>query len=330
MRRRRAQSRLVSRSFAVFALSCCVNLCAVSVQAQDEARTSTDPAGYSALIDEALSEHAAGNFEEARTLFAKAHAIFPNARTLRGMGMMEFELRDYAASSSHLEQALASQIRALNGELRDSTTKLLARAQTFVGRIALTVEPAGARVLLDGAELSLEDGHPLVLNLGEHTLDVRAEGFTRETRTITVRGGEAQALRVALASLDGGSDSVGVADEGAAGERASTGPGALPWVLVGGGGALIVGGVVLLALARSDIDQVENPGDDARWEPDSADAYDAAPVKSGVGIALLGVGAAGAAVGLVWALGGSDERSARATSLRVAVAPQRIAVRGSF
>jgi hypothetical protein len=75
-----------------------------------------DPAGYAALIDEALAEHQALNFEEARTLFAKAHAIFPNARTLRGMGMMEFELRDYAAGAEQLEQALASQVRPLAGE----------------------------------------------------------------------------------------------------------------------------------------------------------------------------------------------------------------------
>lgn len=311
------------------ALGCLASF-AAGAHAQDDAgpRERTDPAGYSSLIDEALAEHQAGNFEEARTLFAKAHAIFPNARTLRGLGMMEFELRDYAASCGHLEQALASQIRVLSGELRESTTVLLARAQAFVGKVTLTVVPADARVLLDGAEVSLVEGQPLVLNFGDHTLDVRAEGYAREARKVTVRGGEAQSLHVELNALG-----AGVADgEPGAGvaATASGGPGALPWVLVGVGAALMVGGGVLVALAQGDIDQVEDPGADARWADESADAYDAAPVKSGVGFALLGVGAVGVTAGLVWALGGGGDERARGGSVQVALTPRRIAVRGSF
>ena len=339
MHRTRAQSRIVSSRSSAFAyalaLSCWLALAAGSApgsaRAQEDTRERTDPAGYSALIDEALAEHAAGNFEEARTLFAKAHAIFPNARTLRGLGMMEFELRDYAASVGHLEQALASQTRALTGELRESTTALLGRAQGFVGKLTLTVEPAEARVLLDGEEVSASQpgaqaGQPLLLNFGEHTLDVRAEGFAREARKVTLRGGESQQVRIVLSpvGLEGGA--AGASEH----EAASSGPGALPWVLLGAGGALMSGGGVLLALAQSDIDQVEDPGDGARWS-ESADAYDAAPVKSGIGIALLGVGAAGAAAGLVWALGGSGEQaSARGARLHVALTPQRVRVGGSF
>jgi len=286
-----------------------------------------DPAGYAALIDEALIEHQAGHFEEARTLFARAHAIFPNARTLRGMGMMEFELRDYAASAAHLEQALASHTRALTGELRESTAVLLARAEGFVGKLALAVEPPDARVLLDGVVVEVVPDRPLMLNFGDHTLELSAPGYERETRKVALRGGDAQSMRVEL-TPEGTGEGSGAASPVADGGPGDEGPGALPWVLVGAGGALMIGGGVLLAIAQSDIDEVENPAPDATWS-EVQDAYDAAPVESGVGFALLGVGAVSATIGLVWALGGGED-DARAGRVRVTLGARRVAIGGSF
>jgi hypothetical protein len=291
-----------------------------------------DPAGYAAVIDEALAEHRGGNFEEARALFAKAHALFPNARTLRGMGMMEFELRDYAASATHLEQALASSVRPLRGELRDSTAVLLARAQGFVGKLSLEVQPASASVLLDGLVVALHPDRPLLLNFGEHVLEVRAPGYLRETRKVTMRSGEEQRLLVELTAAEHGAEPAPEGPGLTNGGRSASqdgGPGALPWVLVGGGGALMIGGGVLLAMSQADIDEVEGASKPATWSSESQDAYDAAPVKSGVGFALLGVGAVSATIGLVWALGG-DESDARADRVRVTWSGQRVAIGGRF
>ena len=69
---------------------------------------SQDPAGYPELVEAALSEYHLGHFEEARGLLRKAHALFPNARTLRVLGMAEFELRNYATAAGYLEGALPS------------------------------------------------------------------------------------------------------------------------------------------------------------------------------------------------------------------------------
>jgi hypothetical protein len=65
----------------------------------------------------------------AREELRRAHAIFPNARTLRGLGMVEFELRSYVQSVQLLEQALAASVKPLDGKLRTDTEALLARAQ---------------------------------------------------------------------------------------------------------------------------------------------------------------------------------------------------------
>ena len=61
---------------------------AASVSTQD-----VEPEGYRQAVDEAVREFAARNFEEARSLFARADALYPNARTQRGLGLADQQPR---------------------------------------------------------------------------------------------------------------------------------------------------------------------------------------------------------------------------------------------
>ena len=166
-------------------------------QSPSPASAASEPQGYAELIDEALREYRARHFEEARALFTRAHALFPNARTLRGVGMADFELRDYADSVEHLEAALASNVRPLSGSLREETEALAARAATFVARIALSVRPRSAEITLDGAPVERAE-KVLLLEVGEHVLELHATGYGPERRVIKVRGGESERLDIAL------------------------------------------------------------------------------------------------------------------------------------
>src|SRR5689334_12069641 len=96
---------------AARALVLAVLLAPTAGAAQDE--TDGAPEGYEALIEAALTEFGAGHWEEARALFRQAHASFPNARTLRGMGMASFELRDYPEALGELGAALTDDRRPL-------------------------------------------------------------------------------------------------------------------------------------------------------------------------------------------------------------------------
>lgn len=157
-----------------------------------------EPAGYSAVVDEAISEYAAGRFEEARALFTRAHAISPNARTLRGLGMVAFELRSYAECVQQLEQALASKVKPLNGPLRGQTEGLLARARGFVGRFTLLLQPADTRLVVDGNAVQLLAGRTLDLDVGDHLLELSAPGYDAQRRTLRVTGGETRTLEFDL------------------------------------------------------------------------------------------------------------------------------------
>jgi hypothetical protein len=166
--------------------------------AQEAAAEQTEPSGYRAAVDSAIGEYEAGNFAEARSLFERANGMFPNARALRGMGMAEFELRNYAASIYFLEQALAAPVKPLTPELRSETDALLARARGFVGRVRLTVEPLDASVSLNGTAVQLGPDHMLTLIVGDYAMVVSAQGYGSEQRQLRIAGGEEQAVSVQL------------------------------------------------------------------------------------------------------------------------------------
>lgn len=304
------------------ALSCCAQTAL--------AQANEPPAGYAELIDDALHEYEALHFEEARALFGKAHVLYPNARTLRGLGMVEFELRHYTESADYLQQALASSLRPLTGSLRDSTTALLGRARGFVGELTLSVQPSSALVRVDGVAAVPDISKPIALNVGDHVIEASAHGYLGQQRKIAIRGGERQQLQLELTAEPTAAQTPPAATTPSDREPArDAGPGALPWVLVSVGGAMMIGGGVLLAIAQSDISQVEDASRGTAWSQ-SADAYDASPLESGLGFALLGVGAAGVASGLLWGLQGSSEEHADTGKLRLALGARNIAVLGSF
>jgi len=171
----------------------------------DMAVQSDEPAEYRARIDDALREFSVQNYEEARSLFLQAHAIMPNARTLRALGLCEFELRNYAESIRYLEGALASKVKPLTPALRKEGEHMITRARNFVGRVELEMRPERAQLLVDGVKVDGREA--LWLPMGEHTLEVSAPGFVSEKRKLNVKGGEDKRMSVILAASEqGGSE----------------------------------------------------------------------------------------------------------------------------
>jgi hypothetical protein len=163
-----------------------------------------EPAGYVDAINEAVIEFKAGRHAEAREMFLKAHAIDPNGRTFRGLGIVEYELRNYVASARMLEQALASTRKPLTGTLRAQTERMLERAKAYIGGVHLEVEPAGATVRVDGTVVDLDPSNTLELDVGDHVFEFHARGRLSTKQTVSVKGGQTETLRVALRpSVDG-------------------------------------------------------------------------------------------------------------------------------
>lgn len=152
---------------------------------------------YLAVVDLALIEYQGGRWAEANVLFARAHALFPNARTLRGMGMCAFEMRDYVTAIVAIDQSLVHEVRPLEPQQRVELERTLAQSLEFVGRLALVVEPADASITIDGIAPTMRDGVALV-NPGSH--DVRAESgdLPPEERRVRVDAGATVQMRIVL------------------------------------------------------------------------------------------------------------------------------------
>lgn len=160
----------------------------------------SDEAGYRALIDNGIREFAGGNYPEALASFLQAQQIRPGARVLRGIAKTRFELRQYSACIDAIDAALQTAYDPMTPEMRGEMAALRQRALGYVGQITLRVSPANARVVMDGQTLpSSLYGVPFRADIGRHTFEVSAEGFSTANRSVDVQaGGDTQLVVVAL------------------------------------------------------------------------------------------------------------------------------------
>jgi hypothetical protein len=156
-----------------------------------------ESAEYTKLIDAALLEYEGHNFSEARALFARAHALAPSARTLRGLGMAEFEQRRYPEAIDYLEQALSSTVKPLDEALRRHVQDLLTRARYFVAKLHIDVTPPHAQLQLDGQPV-VPNPDGLTVQAGSHLLEASARNYLTDKRQFSVQGGEEQTMRISL------------------------------------------------------------------------------------------------------------------------------------
>jgi pimeloyl-ACP methyl ester carboxylesterase len=154
---------------------------------------------YGELVRESLSEFSAGDFAEARALFERAHALQPNARTLRGLGITAFELKRCVKAVTELEAALADARKPLTDAQRNEVQGLIKKARRFVGKFKLELTPANATVLLDGRP---SESAELVIDLGEHQVSVHAPGYRDAELKLVIDGGEDTTQRVKLVRLE--------------------------------------------------------------------------------------------------------------------------------
>jgi hypothetical protein len=155
-------------------------------------------AAYRELISKALQEYSLGHWAEARVYFADAHAIWPNARTLRGLGMVCYEARAYDESIGFLQRALDNPVQPLPAKLAVEARDLLEQAKRFVGRVVVEVNPSIGTVTIDSKPLEVRADGSVFVNPGEHQLDVTASGYQPTHREFVVDAGQHLRLYVEL------------------------------------------------------------------------------------------------------------------------------------
>lgn len=159
------------------------------------------PEGYLRAAKEGHDEYELRNYAEARARFLEAHQIYPNARSLRALGAVEYDLQNYPQSIEYLQSALASDVRPLQGALRAETEELLGRARGYVATYTIQLEPADAQLELDDERVQPRADGTLLVKVGDHRLSVSAPGHLTKLQTLHVAGGRDETLQVKLVPM---------------------------------------------------------------------------------------------------------------------------------
>lgn len=294
---------------------------------------------YAMLVSEALREFKEQNWPESRALFRRAHALRPSARTLRGLGMVCYEMRDYAAATRHLTAALQSEERPLTAAQRRELAPLLNRARGFVAHYTLDIAPADASVMLDGAVAGREPDGSILVGLGEHKLEVSHADHVAQVRWLQVEGGEQQTLHIELQSKQALQLAVARASDPEprplepAPDRAKQRGLRWSWVTLAASAALGAGTAVVWFRGQSKLDDLQRGCDaralDARpaCQPDNVDTGEVElhQLFTNVGLAATGAMVLTTAGLMLWEWPGADERP---VSYRLH--PTAVSIQGRF
>jgi hypothetical protein len=308
---------------------CALVIAATSGVARAEDASSDSDPRYRSTLKDALAEYDAGHFEEARALFRRAHEIYPNARTLRSIGMASFELRDYVAAVRALTAALSETRRALSPEQRAHAQGLLDRSRMFVDVYSIKIVPPDARTLVDGRVPEFERDGTLLLGFGNHNIEVSKPGYMLRTIEVNVRGNEHKDLAVTLerkstAPAKPAPTDLVSRENNSGKQKRPVGQHGLRsgtiWLLSAGGAALLsVGAGALWLFQNNELSDCRNPPDRLQCDNKSAVTSRrnlAVGASVGAGAVALGL----AIVGIVRSSSDSDGKPP-ATHSRLACSP---------
>jgi len=236
--------------------------------AEDDTADGESPAvkkTYRKAIKDGVAEYEARHFEEALSYFRKAHQIYPNARTFRGIGMASFELRDYVTAVRSLTAAVEDQRKALSPDQRKETQDLIDRCRLFVAIFTLKILPKDAQVIVDANPAELEPDGTLMLGLGAHGVEARTKGYRTRSLSVPVRGGERKDLQITLEPAVSAPRQTAAFTSNAAFAEPSNPPVAnhtnsMVWFVAGGAAvAVATGAGIYWALQNSELSSCRNP-----------------------------------------------------------------------
>ena len=172
-----------------------------SPAAAQDPPASASQSEYERLVGLGLAAFEEERWTEAHALFDRAHALEPNARTLRARGVAAFQLARHVDALRDLEASLAHPRRRLTPELREAVLELIARIQGAIARVHVRHSPDDFEVQVDGVPATLDEGGALLLEPGEHVLRFSAvDHWSQERRVVATAGGVTE-LVVELAPL---------------------------------------------------------------------------------------------------------------------------------
>lgn len=306
---RRARGASLGVGLAVLALACGVASPCAAQTAPAKAPSAEELRAARELFQEAYKDEQERRFAQALDKFQRVAAVKESASVryrigsvLESLGRLR-EARDafraLAASKSNLP--------ANEQEIADSAAERAHQLDRKIPRLVLKLQdnaPPDARVTVDGASVPASTTpRPFELDPGEHLVQATSPSSRPSESKVTLLEGDEVTVSVVLEPLKGKPKppparvTVQEPPEGAA-PRDDT----LAYIALGAGGALLVTGIVLLAVREGDISELEKEcGSDnvcpAGKKADLEATRDQAQLFGPLGVGLGLVGLAGIGVG---------------------------------
>ncbi len=258
------------------------------------AEAAGNPQKAQRLVRKAEGQLRAGNYEDALKLYQSAYDMAPAPTVLCMIGRAYQLLGNPEEALGRYRDCLKDELpEALRGRIQTEFEKI--NKEYGKAWLSFDIEPVGALVQLDGESLGAAPLDRVQVKPGDHIVEVRADGYLPETDRFTVVADEDRIVTVALRPVPPPEVPVPVVTVA---PRSPYHP--WQWVALGLGGALIVAGGTVYALAQGDYDKADSGRKKHTMDyAEGSDLYDAGNTKRLAGGALLGAGGAvlaGAAV----------------------------------
>lgn len=313
------------------ALACAATLGARDASAQSDADVEK-------LYREGVALMKQGKDVEAEAKLQQSWGLKRTVDTATNLGEVELDIGQDVDAATHLDYAERHMPNSLSPAMKKRIGELAAKARSKVGALDIKPTPPDALIAVDGKELGRSLEGPAFVLPGAHEVTASLAGHDTEKTTVQAEAGRLLPVVLTLKATAGAAVPPPAAPPATApvlpppAADEDDGAPVAAWVTLGAGATIAVLGGVLLGVglasqsgARDDAESIVSDG--GRCEPASADfesrcddmisSGNSANLLTGIGGAALGVGAATAAVGLVWALSSGGSGSADGTGLLV-------------
>ncbi len=282
-------------------------------------------------FDQGIALYDDGDYSLALIEFERAYELVPNYRVLYNIGQVSVQLRQYARARQALEQYLSMGADAIEPQRRAEVQADVQMLKSRTAYITIAVQQPGVTLWVDETPRGKTPlSGPLLVDAGQHKIELRKPGYRVAQRFVTLAGGEEQTLRFELQVLDVAPKTVErqtivVRDTGV--DARST----WVWLGVGATGVLAAGAVatgVLGLTEASNLEDLRNTPGASRQELDDAQSrarrmFIAADV---LGLAALAMGG----VTLFAVLSFDDDEAKAVSEVKVGYNGSRVLLSGSF
>ena len=151
-----------------------------------------------ALFKQGRAAYMKGDFNSAYQKQRSAWQLEKSFDIAANLGQAELQLHLYRDAAEHFRYALDHFPPSGDAHKKQRLQKTFEKVRAKVGALDLHVDPEAAQVSVDGAAVPPPLPTPLFLEPGQHKLEVKLDGYTPQSKSVTAQAGSQDKLAITL------------------------------------------------------------------------------------------------------------------------------------